>query len=93
MRPLLTRVRPPLQQARVAQAITVGWMLIEGVIAVGAGLMAWGAWQEYQIVKPAMPNLGGTTTPPPSAPPAAPAAPPAAPAAPPVDNTDEAPPV
>lgn len=53
--------------------------------AIGAGLMAWGAWQEYQLVKPAMPNFmaSGTTpssTPPPAAPPPAP--PPAAPPAP-----------
>ena len=55
--------------------------------AVGAGLMAWGAWQEYQVEKPAMPNFSaGTTsppasTPPPAAPPTA-APPPATPAAP-----------
>ena len=72
---------------------------------IGAVIMAWGAWQEYQVVKPAMPNLGSTSTsapPPPasSAPPAAaapsapaPAAPPAyPPASAPVDDTDEAPP-
>jgi hypothetical protein len=67
---------------------------------VGAAVMLWGAWQEYQIVKPAMPNLGSTprsttTTPPPAAPPAAsppPAAPAAPPAYPPADDTDEAPP-
>jgi len=29
-----------LTQARLAQGITVGWMLIEGVIAVGAGIFA-----------------------------------------------------
>jgi divalent metal cation (Fe/Co/Zn/Cd) transporter len=40
MRDLLSPVRPPLQQARVAQAMTVGWMFIEGVIGVGAGLLA-----------------------------------------------------
>jgi hypothetical protein len=70
---------------------------------VGAALMIWGAWQEYQIVKPAMPNFGSTSTSAP--PPAAPSAPPAAPAAPapaappayppasaPADDTDEAPP-
>ena len=60
----------------------------------GSAIMLWGAWQEYQIVKPAMPNFGSTTTPP--APPAAtppPATPPAyPPASPPVDDTDEAPP-
>ena len=53
---------------------------------VGAALMAWGAWQEYQIDKPAMPNFGSnagtgasTTAPPPTAPPpAAPMSPPPA---------------
>ena len=55
--------------------------------AVGAAVMVWGAWQEYQVVKPAMPNFGATmpgqsTTP---------AAPPAAPSSP-VEGTDEAPP-
>jgi hypothetical protein len=56
--------------------------------------MVWGAWQEYQIVKPPMPNFGSTTTPPPPATSAPAAPPPAAPAptAPPADNTDEAPP-
>jgi hypothetical protein len=55
----------------------------------GAALMIWGAWQEYQVVKPAMPNFGSTTTttPPAATPPPAPAAP-----APMADNTDEAPP-
>jgi hypothetical protein len=60
----------------------------------GSAIMLWGAWQEYHIVKPAMPDFGSTTTPP--APPAAtppPATPPAyPPASPPVDDTDEAPP-
>lgn len=72
--------------------------------AVGAGLMVWGAWQEYQIEKPALPNFSSTTaSTTPAAPPvsgqSAPAAPPvsapAAPAAPPVaatDDRDEAPP-
>src|SRR5437588_4812506 len=35
-----TPLRRPLGQARAAQALTVGWMLVEGVIAVGAGLVA-----------------------------------------------------
>jgi divalent metal cation (Fe/Co/Zn/Cd) transporter len=30
----------PLRQARVAQALTVAWMLIEGGVAVGAGVIA-----------------------------------------------------
>jgi divalent metal cation (Fe/Co/Zn/Cd) transporter len=37
---LVVPLRLPLRQARVAQALTVGWMLVEGVIAVGAGLLA-----------------------------------------------------
>lgn len=36
----LAPLRPTLAQARLAQGITVAWMLIEGVIAVGAGLAA-----------------------------------------------------
>jgi len=32
--------RPPLQQARLAQAITVGWMVIEGAAAIGTGIAA-----------------------------------------------------
>ena len=70
---------------------------------VGAALMAWGAWQEYQIEKPAMPgwvsgagaSSAGTSAaaPPPAAPAAsAPTAPPAATAVPPMDDHDEAPP-
>jgi multisubunit Na+/H+ antiporter MnhG subunit len=75
----------------------IGGLSVTGTLSlllyvVGAGIMVWGAWQEYQIVKPAMPNFGSTTTSTP--PPAAPSAPPPAstPPAPPVDNTDEAPP-
>ncbi|HEX5825832.1 MAG TPA: hypothetical protein VFY18_15340 [Candidatus Limnocylindrales bacterium] len=70
--------------------------------AIGAALMAWGAWQEYQIEKPAMPNFsaGSTTTPPAAPPPAAPPPPayptsaPSAPAAPPTtpDDNEGAPP-
>jgi divalent metal cation (Fe/Co/Zn/Cd) transporter len=30
----------PLRMARLAQSVTVGWMLIEGLIAVGAGVAA-----------------------------------------------------
>jgi hypothetical protein len=80
-----------------------GGEAITGIaLLVGAGLMVWGAWQEYQIEKPAMPNFGSTTTPP--APPASTAPPPAAPVPPsaavpppppvtlPADETDEAPP-
>lgn len=70
--------------------------------AVGAGLMAWGAWQEYQIEKPAMPNFssGSSSTPPPAAPPPAappptyPSSAPSAPAAPTTtpDDTEGTPP-
>jgi hypothetical protein len=57
--------------------------------AVGAGLMAWGAWQEYQIEKPAMPSFGGggTTSAPPPPPPASTVPPPPPPAAPPMSST------
>jgi hypothetical protein len=73
-----------------------------GLSVVGAAIMLWGAWQEYQIVKPVMPNFGATppaanppaaTPPAATAPPAAPEPPAADPYAPPADNTDEAPPV
>jgi len=37
---LAPSMRRPLGRARLAQAVTVGWMLIEGVIAVGAGIVA-----------------------------------------------------
>jgi divalent metal cation (Fe/Co/Zn/Cd) transporter len=37
---LASPLRRPLGQARIAQVITVGWMVIEGVIAVGAGVVA-----------------------------------------------------
>jgi hypothetical protein len=72
-----------------------------GLSVVGAAIMLWGAWQEYQIVKPVMPNFGSTTTPPASAPssppPVAPvppsaAVPPPPPVTLPADDTDEAPP-
>jgi divalent metal cation (Fe/Co/Zn/Cd) transporter len=33
-------LRIPLRQARIAQALTVGWMVIEGGVAVGAGVVA-----------------------------------------------------
>ena len=59
--------------------------------AVGAAVMVSGAWQEYQVDKPAMPNLSSTASTPPPAPAAPPPAAPVAPA-PSVDHTDEAPP-
>ena len=34
------RPRTLLQQARLAQWTTVGWMVIEGVVAIGAGIAA-----------------------------------------------------
>jgi hypothetical protein len=62
--------------------------------AVGAGLMAWGSWQEYQIEKPAMPNFSGgsSTAAPPAAPPQAAAPPPPPPAATPPASTAWTPP-
>lgn len=35
-----TPVQRTLAQARIAQGVTVGWMLVEGVIAIGAGVVA-----------------------------------------------------
>jgi len=56
------------------------------VTAVGAALMIWGSWQEYQLTKPAT-----TSAPASSPPPAAPVAPPPAAYEPPSD-TDDLPP-
>jgi divalent metal cation (Fe/Co/Zn/Cd) transporter len=33
-------LRRPLKQARIAQAVTVAWMLVEGSVAIGAGILA-----------------------------------------------------
>ena len=33
-------LRKPLRQARVAQTLTVAWMVVEGSVAVGAGVIA-----------------------------------------------------
>jgi hypothetical protein len=74
-------------------------LLSLGLNVVGAALMLWGAWQEYQVEKPAMPSFSGTSasaTAAPAAPaaepaapaPAAPAAEPAAPAPPPPPASD-----
>lgn len=64
--------------------------------AGGGAVMAWGAWQEYQVDKPAMPDLSASKTATPPSTPSAPSAPaPSAPGAPPVaavDDRDEAPP-
>jgi divalent metal cation (Fe/Co/Zn/Cd) transporter len=35
-----TALRKPLRQARVAQTLTVAWMVVEGAVAVGAGIVA-----------------------------------------------------
>lgn len=64
--------------------------------AGGGAVMAWGAWQEYQVDKPAMPDFSASKTATPPSTPSAPSAPaPSAPGAPPVaavDDRDEAPP-
>ena len=56
-------------------------LLALALYVIGALLMVWGAWQEYQVEKPALPNMSASSasTAPPSATPAA-SAPPAAPA-------------
>jgi hypothetical protein len=66
-----------------------GAALIAAIVtAVGAALMAWGSWQEYQLTKPATPaSASSSTPPPPPAPPAA--APPPPPSA---SDTDDLPP-
>jgi len=56
--------------------------------AVGAALMVWGAWQEYQLTKPATTSASASSTPPP--PPAPPAAPPPPPPS--ASDTDDLPP-
>jgi hypothetical protein len=59
--------------------------------AVGAALMAWGAWQEYQLTKPAPSStVSSSGLPPTSPPPAAPSAPAAPPTTP--SGTDDLPP-
>jgi hypothetical protein len=66
-----------------------GAALIAAIVtAVGAGLMAWGSWQEYQLTKPATTASASSSTPPP--PPAAPAAPPPPPPS--ASDTDDLPP-
>jgi hypothetical protein len=55
---------------RELSSLTAGEGITGVAFLVGAGLMAWGAWQEYQIEKPAMPNFGGSSSTPPPAPPA-----------------------
>ena len=60
----------------------IGGMLSLALYVIGALLMVWGAWQEYQVEKPALPNMSAssTSTGPPAATPPATSAPPAAPA-------------
>jgi hypothetical protein len=60
------------------------------VEAIGAALMVWGAWQEYQLTRPASTSTPvGTTTPPPTTTPTTP--PPTTPPAP--SDTEDLPPV
>ena len=61
------------------------------VTAVGAALMIWGSWQEYQLTKPATTSAPASSPPPAAPPPAAPVAPPPAAYEPPSD-TDDLPP-
>jgi len=61
------------------------------VTAVGAALMIWGSWQEYQLTKPATTSAPASPPPPAAPPPAAPAAPPP-PAYEPPSDTDDLPP-
>ena len=61
------------------------------VTAVGAALMIWGSWQEYQLTKPATTSAPASSPPPAAPPPAAPAAPPPTAYEPPSD-TDDLPP-
>jgi hypothetical protein len=76
-------------------ASVFGLALISAVVtAVGAALMVWGSWQEYQL----SPKTTGTTSsapgPAPTAPPPAPPAPPSqAPSAPPPPATPAPPPI
>jgi divalent metal cation (Fe/Co/Zn/Cd) transporter len=37
---LVTSTRSPLVEARLAQALTVAWMVVEGAVAIGAGIVA-----------------------------------------------------
>jgi hypothetical protein len=65
--------------------------------AVGAALMIWGAWQEYQLTKSATTSTpASSATPPPAAPPpaapAAPTAPPPSAYEPSASDTDDLPP-
>ncbi|MBA2381911.1 MAG: hypothetical protein H0V73_07360 [Chloroflexi bacterium] len=77
----------------LASYFGVGLILTLLLTVAGAALMVWGAWQEYQVVKPTIPNFGGSGTSTAGAPPpAAPIAPTEPPAAPAPGNIHEAPP-
>jgi hypothetical protein len=67
-------------------------LLSLGLNVVGAGLMLWGAWQEYQVEKPSMPSFGGTPSSAPAAAQPGTTDAPAAPAAPPPASPDDRPP-
>lgn len=92
----LLQILPYLGLARYFGGAVILILLLE---VAGAALMAWGAWQEYQVDKPELPAWargagagasGPATTTTPSATPPAAAPPPASPA--PMDEHDEAPP-
>ena len=68
----------------ISAILGITGLLSLGLYVVGDALMVWGAWQEYQVEKPALPNILASSAstasrlaPPPrlEAPPAAPAAP------------------
>jgi len=67
-------------------------ILAAAIEVIGAAVMLWGAWQEYQIEKPAMPNFGAGAGAPPPTQPTPPSAPPMAPSAPPPPMAPSAPP-
>jgi len=76
-------------------ALGITGLVALGLYVVGALLMAWGAWKEYQVEKPALPNMSASsasTAPPAAAPPAASAPPAEAPTAPPADTPPSEPP-
>ena len=56
----------------IAGGFFAGGLLASAVTAVGAGIMVWGAWQEYQLTTPATQSGSAPATAPPAAqPPAA----------------------
>ena len=60
-----------------ASVLGVSGLLSLLLYAAGGAIMVWGAWQEYQVEKPALPNFSTTNQAPPSAS-STPTAPPAA---------------